>query len=169
MPFLQIHTARIVSAEAKRALGVALATAYGEIMQTSRLIVNVGFVAYGAGDLVRYDGSNGAPREMTIVSADVRAGRTPAQHETLGRALAAICAGALGVAEERVAVYLTEHAGAHIYRDGGRAPDWSAEEAAGPQIQSPRYRVRFAMHSVLTIRLNDAVKDSAVRFRRVPD
>jgi phenylpyruvate tautomerase PptA (4-oxalocrotonate tautomerase family) len=139
VPFLQVHTARKLSTDVKRALGTALASAYGELMQTSRLIVNVGFVQYGEGDLARYDGEGGAPREMAIVTVDVRAGRSAAQHETLGRTLATICAEALGIAEERVAVYITEHAGQHIYRDGGRAPDWSAAEAAREKPPASQY------------------------------
>ncbi|MDQ6941534.1 MAG: hypothetical protein M3169_03355 [Candidatus Eremiobacteraeota bacterium] len=135
MPFLQIHTTRSMSPEAKHALGAALAAAYGEIMQTSARIVNVGFVAYADGDLGRYDGPGAEPREMSIVTCDVRDGRTPAQHESLGRTIVALCAVALRVGEERIAVYLTEHASQQIYRDGGRAPAWSPAEAsssAGP-------------------------------------
>ena len=132
MPFLQIHTSRSIPPESKHALGAALAGAYGEIMQTSARIVNVGFVAYAGGDLGRYEASGGEPREMAIVTCDVRDGRTPAQHESLGRAIVALCAAALGLGEDRIAVYLTEHASPQIYRDGGRAPAWSPAEAGGP-------------------------------------
>jgi phenylpyruvate tautomerase PptA (4-oxalocrotonate tautomerase family) len=132
VPFLQIHTSRAVSPEAKHALGAALAAAYGEIMQTSARIVNVGFVAYAAGELGRYDAAGDEPREMAVVTCDVRDGRTPAQHESLGRAVTALCAAALGLAEDRIAVYLTEHASAQIYRDGGRAPAWSPSETTAP-------------------------------------
>ena len=132
VPFLQIHTTRTTSPDTKHALGAALADAYGEIMQTSARIVNVGFVAYAAGDLGRYDAPGGVPREMVIVTCDVRDGRTPAQHESLGRTIVALCAASLGVAEDRIAVYLTEHASQHIYRDGGPAPAWSAAEASSP-------------------------------------
>jgi|GEM_PF-1124389 len=129
MPFLQVHTTRTMSPEAKHALGAALAAAYGEIMQTSARIVNIGFVAYADGDLARYDADGGAPREMAIVTCDVRDGRTPAQHESLGRTITALCAAAIGLTEDRIAVYLTEHASQQIYRDGGRAPAWSPAEA----------------------------------------
>jgi phenylpyruvate tautomerase PptA (4-oxalocrotonate tautomerase family) len=132
VPFLQIHTTRSISPDAKHALGAALAAAYGDIMQTSARIVNVGFVAYAPGDLGRYDGSGGEPREMAIITCDVRDGRAPAQHESLGRTITALCAAALGIGEDRVAVYLTEHASPQIYRDGGRAPAWSAAEASSP-------------------------------------
>jgi phenylpyruvate tautomerase PptA (4-oxalocrotonate tautomerase family) len=132
MPFLQVHTTRSMSPEVKHALGAALAGAYGEIMQTSARIVNVGFVAYAQGDLGRYDASGGEPREMAIVTCDVRDGRTPAQHESLGRTIVALSATALGLAEERIAVYLTEHASRQIYRDGGCAPEWSPAEAGDP-------------------------------------
>ena len=132
MPFVQIHTSRSISPDAKHALGAALATAYGETMQTSARIVNVGFVAYAAGDLGRYDASGDEPREMAVVTCDVRDGRTPAQHESLGRTMTALCAAALGLGEDRIAVYLTEHASTQIYRDGGRAPAWSSMEASTP-------------------------------------
>jgi hypothetical protein len=118
--------------EAKHALGAALAAAYGEVMQTSARIVNVGFVAYADGDLGRYDAAGAEPREMAIVTCDVRDGRTPAQHESLGRIIVALCAAALGMSEDRIAVYLTEHASQQIYRDGGRAPQWSPAEAGSP-------------------------------------
>lgn len=129
MPFLQIHTTRTISPDARHALGAALAAAYGDVMQTSARIVNVGFVAYAPGDLARYDAAGDEPREMAVVTCDVRDGRTPAQHESLGRTVTALCAAALGLAEERIAVYLTEHASQQIYRDGGRAPAWSPAEA----------------------------------------
>jgi phenylpyruvate tautomerase PptA (4-oxalocrotonate tautomerase family) len=129
MPFVQVHTSRVISADARRALGLALANAYGEYMQTSHRIVNVGFAHYDEGDLARYDASGDAPREMTVVTCDVRAGRPPEMHEALGRALTAACARELGIPEARVAVYITEHPAHQIYRDGGRAPEWSPAEA----------------------------------------
>jgi phenylpyruvate tautomerase PptA (4-oxalocrotonate tautomerase family) len=129
MPFLQIHSSRVLEPAARRRLGYALTNAYGEYMQTDPKIVNVGFVHYAEGDLARYDAPDREPREMTVVTGDIRAGRTPGQHEALGRAITALCAAALGVAEARVAVYLTEHDAAQIYRDGGPAPHWSAAEA----------------------------------------
>src|ERR1700682_5595297 len=125
MPFLQVHTSRDVAPATKRALGKALAAAYGETMQTTRHIVNVGFVRYAEGDLARYDGPDDEPREMTVITCDGRDGRTPDRHESLGRALASACAQALGIAEARIAVYITEHPSYQIYRDGGRAPEWS--------------------------------------------
>jgi phenylpyruvate tautomerase PptA (4-oxalocrotonate tautomerase family) len=130
MPFVQVHTSVVISADARNALGLALANAYGEYMQTSHRIVNVGFVHYAPGDLARYDASGDAPREMTVVTCNVRAGRSPEMHEALGRALTSACARELGVSEARVAVYITEHPAHQIYRDGGRAPEWSPSEAS---------------------------------------
>jgi len=132
MPFVQIHTSRAVSPATRRALGGTLARAYAEHMQTDSRIVNVGFVHYAEGEPARYDGTDEAPREMVIVTADVRAGREAAHQAAIGRAFTTACAQALGVAEERVAVYLTEHASHQIYRDGGTAPAWSPAEAAKP-------------------------------------
>ena len=130
MPFVQIHTSRAVPAEGKRALGFALATAYAEHMQTSHRIVNVGFVRYDDGDIARFDAAGDGAREMAVVTCDVRAGRSPEAHEALGRAITAACARALTLPEDRIAVYITEHPSHHIYRDGGRAPEWSPSEAA---------------------------------------
>jgi phenylpyruvate tautomerase PptA (4-oxalocrotonate tautomerase family) len=128
MPFVQIHTSRPFSEATRATLGRALADAYGEHMQTSSRIVNVGFVHYAAGELARYDADDGSAREMTIVTCAVRVGRTPAMLEALARAISAACARELGIAEARVAVYLNEHPAYTIYRDGGRAPDWSPAE-----------------------------------------
>jgi phenylpyruvate tautomerase PptA (4-oxalocrotonate tautomerase family) len=133
MPFVQVHTSRPVSLQARDALGRALAAAYGEHMRTTHRIVNVGFVHYAAGDLVRFDADDDGPREMTIVTCGVRVGRTPEMLEALGRAITAACARELGIEPTRVAVYLTEHPAYTIYRDGGRAPDWSAAESGGPR------------------------------------
>ena len=132
MPFVQVHTSRALSGEARRNLGLALARVYGEAMQTSHRIVNVGFVYYAEGDLARYDAAEDAPSEMTIVTCDVRAGRSPTVQEALARAIAAACARGLDISEARVAVYLSEHPAYQIYRDGGRAPDWSPSEAVRP-------------------------------------
>lgn len=129
MPFVQVHTAQPVSPAIRRALGSALARAYAECMQTSHRIVNVGFLQYAEGALARYDGSGDAPREMTVVTCDVRAGRPPEMHEQLGRAITVAVSRELGVPEARIAVYITEHAAHHIYRDGGPAPEWSPQEA----------------------------------------
>ncbi len=137
MPFVQVHTSRTLSAEAKRALGFALAKTYGEHMQTSHRIVNVGFVHYLDGDLARFDAEDDAAREMTVVTCDIRAGRAPQQQEALGRAITAACSHALALPEARIAVYITEHPGYEIYRDGGRAPDWSPSETAEASPPSP--------------------------------
>ncbi len=135
MPFVQVHTSRTVVPDVRRSLGLALAKIYGECMQTSHRIVNVGFVHYAEGDLARYDASGDDPREMTIVTCDVRAGRTPETQEQLGRAITSACSHAFGIPEARIAVYLSEHAGYQIYRDGGRAPDWSPAEGATTEIR----------------------------------
>ena len=129
MPFVQIHTSREASGETRRRLGFALAQAYGDCMQTDHRIVNVAFTAYAPEDLVRYDAAGGGAQEMTIVTCDIRAGRPPEMQTNLGRTITAICSRELGIAEARIAVYLTEHAAVQIYRDGGTAPDWSAAEA----------------------------------------
>ncbi|HMD02083.1 MAG TPA: hypothetical protein VKG44_03860 [Candidatus Baltobacteraceae bacterium] len=130
MPFVQVHTSRAVSAATRAKLGLALAKTYGESMQTNHRIVNVGFVHYAQGDLARYDSSADGAREMTIVTCEIRAGRAPALLEQLGREITALCARELGVPAARIAVYINEYAGHQIYRDGGRAPDWSATENA---------------------------------------
>jgi phenylpyruvate tautomerase PptA (4-oxalocrotonate tautomerase family) len=130
MPFVQVHTSRVVASAARRALGLELAKTYGEFMQTQHRIVNLGFVHYEEGDLARYDASDDGAQEMTIVTCEIRTGRTPEMQEALGRAITAVCARGLGLPEARIAVYLNEHAAYQIYRDGGRAPEWSGAEAA---------------------------------------
>lgn len=132
MPFVQVHTSREVSPAVRRTLGFALANAYGEHMQTSLRIVNIGFVHYAEGELVRYDAANDEPQAMTIVTCEVRTGRSPEMLESLGRAITEACSRELGVSPARIAVYLSEHEPAQIFRDGGRAPDWSPAERATP-------------------------------------
>ena len=90
--------------------------------------MNVAFHHYQDGDIVRYDAENDEPKKMTIVTCDVRAGRSAAMLESLGHAITVLCSQELGVEESRVAVYISEHAAAQIYRDGGRAPAWSPSE-----------------------------------------
>ena len=128
MPFLQIHTSRKLSFDERGRFGAALAQAYGEYMSTDSRIVNVGFVPYEDGSPARYDAAAEASREMLIVTCDVRSGRAADVLERFGRALTALCAGAYNISELQVAVYITEHHAHEIYRDGGRAPDWSASE-----------------------------------------
>jgi phenylpyruvate tautomerase PptA (4-oxalocrotonate tautomerase family) len=130
MPFVQVHSARQISAASRQTLGLALARAYGEQMQTNYRIVNVGFLAYPEGGLARYDAAEDEAQEMTVVTCDVRAGRTPDLEENLGRAITDACARELGVPEARIAVYISEHESYQIYRDGGRAPAWSPAESA---------------------------------------
>lgn len=132
MPFVQIHTSRVVSPAVRRSLGFALAKTYAEHMQTNHRIVNVGFTLYPPGDLARYDASAEEPSEMTIVTCDVRAGRTAEAQERLGRAITVACSRELGAPAAQIAVYLSEHDAHQIYRDGGRAPDWSAAEGVAP-------------------------------------
>lgn len=128
MPFVQVNTSRRLTAGVRDTLGFALARAYAEAMQTNHRIVNVGFKHFGDGELVRYDAGENAPQEMTVVTCDVRAGRSPEMLESLGRAITAACARELGTDALRVAVYMNEHPSYQIYRDGGRAPDWSPAE-----------------------------------------
>jgi hypothetical protein len=130
MPFVQVHTSRAASPEIRHRLGFALANAYAEHMLISHRIVNVGFLTYGDEGLVRYDGPENAPQEMTVVTCEIRTGRPPEMLESAGRAIMAACARELGITEARVVVYFSEHAGQQIYRDGGRAPDWSPAERA---------------------------------------
>jgi phenylpyruvate tautomerase PptA (4-oxalocrotonate tautomerase family) len=130
MPFVQVHTAGPVAPETMRSLGQTLANVYGTCMQTNARIVNVGFLPHAEGALARYDAADGAPQAMTIVTCDVRSGRSPEMLEALGRTITEACARELGLPEARIAVYISEHAAHEIYRDGGRAPAWSPAEAA---------------------------------------
>ncbi len=132
MPFVTVHTSRRPEESVRRALGAGLAKAYGENMQTTHRIVNVGFLFYEPGDIARYDAAGDAAQEMTVVTCDVREGRTPEAIEALGRAFTALCAEHLAIDPLRVAIYVNEHGAFQIYRDGGRAPDWSAGEETGP-------------------------------------
>jgi phenylpyruvate tautomerase PptA (4-oxalocrotonate tautomerase family) len=128
MPFVQIHTAREISADKIARAGVALANAYARCMQTNSRIVNVGFSRYEAGSLARFD-AEGGPKEMLILTCDVRRGRSPDILEAFGKELTALCAREFGIGEAQVAVYITEHDTHEIYRDGGRAPHWSEAES----------------------------------------
>lgn len=128
MPFVHVHTSRVVSPAVRRALGLALAKAYAEHMQTQHRIVNVGFAQYAEGDLARFDAADDQAQEMTVVTCEIRVGRTAEMQEGLGRAITALCSRELGIPEARIAVYLSEHAPYQIYRDGGRAPEWSPAE-----------------------------------------
>jgi phenylpyruvate tautomerase PptA (4-oxalocrotonate tautomerase family) len=129
MPFVIVNTSRRPEASVRRALGTDLAKAYGEHMQTTHRIVNVGFSFYEADDIARYDAAGDAAREMTVLTCDVRAGRSPEAIESLGRAFTELCAHHLSIDPLRVAVYVNEHPAYQIHRDGGRAPEWSADEA----------------------------------------
>ena len=132
MPFVTVHTSRRPDAAARRKLGVALAKAYGEYMQTTHRIVNVAFSMYEPGDVARYDAAGEEAQEMTVVTCDIRAGRTAEAMEGLGRAFTALCVEHLAIDPLRVAIYVNEHAAYQIYRDGGRAPDWSLDEGRAP-------------------------------------
>jgi phenylpyruvate tautomerase PptA (4-oxalocrotonate tautomerase family) len=129
MPFVQIHTSRVLAPVDRRAFGLAVARIYGACMSADKNIVNVAFAQYEQNDIARYDADGDTAQEMTIVTCDIRAGRSVDVQEELGRRLTAACAEHLGISEARVAVYLNEHPAHEIYRDGGRAPDWSPAEA----------------------------------------
>jgi phenylpyruvate tautomerase PptA (4-oxalocrotonate tautomerase family) len=133
MPFIQVHSCRAVSPAVRSKLGFELAGLYASAMQTDHRIVNVGFSTYPPGGLARYGESDEDASEMTILTCDVRSGRTPEAIEAFGSALTALVAKALDVPEARVAVYVTQHDAHEIYRDGGRAPDWSAAEQRTPE------------------------------------
>lgn len=128
MPFVHVHTSRRAESAVRRELGAALAKAYGKHMETTHRIVNVAFSFYEADDLARYDAADDSAQEMTVVTCDIRVGRTPDAIESLGRALTDLCSEHLQIESLRIAVYVNEHPAYQIYRDGGRAPDWSPEE-----------------------------------------
>jgi phenylpyruvate tautomerase PptA (4-oxalocrotonate tautomerase family) len=131
MPFVTVHTSRRQEVAVRRMLGAGLAKAYGEHMQTTHRIVNVAFSFYEPDDVARYDAAGDAAQEMTVVTCDVRVGRTPEAVEALGRAFTALCAEHLAVDPLRVAIYVNEHPAYQIYRDSARAPEWSADESNG--------------------------------------
>lgn len=130
MPFVTVHTSHRPATAVRLALGAGLAKAYGEHMQTTHRIVNVAFSFYEPGDVARYDAAGDAANDMTVVTCHVRAGRAPDALEALGRAFTALCADHLAIDPLRVAIYVSEHSAYQIYRDGGRAPEWSADERA---------------------------------------
>lgn len=78
---------------------------------------------------MRFDAAAGSAQEMTIVTCDVRSGRSPEMIEELVREISTIMSRELDVSEARIAIYVTEHATSQFFRDGSRAPDWSPSEA----------------------------------------
>ena len=131
MPYIHIDCETAPYGNAKRELALAVGHIYAREMQIDARIVNIAFRELGSGNIVRLDGESDSPRPITIVSCDVRRGRTSDQRTALGRALAAACARALGTTDDRVIVYITEHEASEIYRDGGAAPEWRNDE--GPR------------------------------------
>jgi phenylpyruvate tautomerase PptA (4-oxalocrotonate tautomerase family) len=134
VPFVHVHTSRRPELAKRREFGAKLAKAYGEHMETTHRIVNVAFSFYNLGDIARYDAAGDAAHEMTVVMCAIRAGRAPDAIEALGRAFTSLCAEYLLIDPLRVAVYVNEHPAYQIYRDGGRAPDWSADERSGGSL-----------------------------------
>ena len=98
MPFVQIHTSRVLAPEKRRAFGLVVARLYGSCMATDKNIVNVSFAHYDADDIARYDADGDTAHEMTIVTCDIRAGRSVDVQEELGRRLTAACVEHLGIA-----------------------------------------------------------------------
>ena len=133
MPFLHFDLPARYPAEVKRALAARLGALYAEIMQTSPSIVKVGFRELGEENLFRCGAPDGGVEPVVVGQCDIRRGRPVEQRAALAAAIVAACSEALGVDASAIELEFTQHAGDEMYRRGGFAGDWTADEAAGAE------------------------------------
>jgi phenylpyruvate tautomerase PptA (4-oxalocrotonate tautomerase family) len=131
MPYLHLDLPGRYPAEVKRALAARLGALYAEIMETSPSIVKVGFRELGAENLFRCGAPGGGVEPVIVGQCDIRRGRRAEQRAALAAAIVAACSEALGVDPSAIELEFTQHAGDEMYRRGGFAREWSADEASG--------------------------------------
>jgi len=133
MPYLHFDLPGRYPVEVKRTLAARLGALYAEIMETSSSIVKVGFRELGAENLFRCGAPGGGVEPVIVGHCDIRRGRPTEQRARLAAAIVAACAEAFGVDASAIELEFTQHAGDEMYRRGGFAGDWTADEAAGAE------------------------------------
>ena len=129
MPYIQVDLPARYPAEVKRALAAEVGELFAREMRTTTAAVNVGFRELGADNLHRWRGGSLEP--VALIHCDVRRGRPAEQREGFARALVEAAAARLDWPVEGFVVEFTQHAGDEMFRDGGFAPEWGAEEEGG--------------------------------------
>lgn len=132
MPYLQLDVNGTHPAATKQRLARRMCESYARMMQVDIRRISVAIRECGDGAVWRIpDGPGGDPVPVSVLMLDIRRGRPPEQRMELARHLIELCVAELGLAEDRLNVEFTQHAGDEMYHPtlGGFSPEWSEGEA----------------------------------------
>jgi phenylpyruvate tautomerase PptA (4-oxalocrotonate tautomerase family) len=128
MPYVHLDLPLAVHAGDRARIAGRLARLYAEVMQTSRRRPTIGFRELGEHGVLRL-GADGEVEPVVLVQCDIRRGRSAAQREQLGAAIAAVLDEELGWPPSHTIVEFTQHAGDEFWRAAGLSEDWAPGEA----------------------------------------
>lgn len=127
MPYLQLDVSGPYPASVKQRLSERLCATYARVMNADVHRITVAIRELGEGGLWRI--VDGEPAPVSMLTCDVRRGRSAEQRLEVAEALCRDCVEVLGLRADRLNVAFTQHAGDEMYHPalGGYSPEWSDE------------------------------------------
>jgi phenylpyruvate tautomerase PptA (4-oxalocrotonate tautomerase family) len=128
MPYLQLDVNGHYLPEKKALLARALCETYSKIMNVDISRISVAIRDFGEGSVWRM--GDGEPVPASVLTCDIRQGRSAELRMAVAKALSSDCAKILGLRKEKLNVVFTQHAGDEMYHPafGGWSPEWSSEK-----------------------------------------
>jgi phenylpyruvate tautomerase PptA (4-oxalocrotonate tautomerase family) len=127
VPYLQLDLPFAVPSAQRTGFADRLARLYAETMETDPRRVVVAFRELG--ELGVLGTTDDGPQPAVVVHCDIRRGRPAEVRARLAERLCALVEEATGWPAGAVVVYVTQHPGEEIFRDGRLLDDWSPAEA----------------------------------------
>lgn len=129
MPYLQLDVNGRYPADQKKALARKLCESYVALMKVDIRRISIAIRECGDGSIWRT--IDGELTPVSVLTCDIRQGRSPELRLALAKQLINDCVEMLGLREDRLNVEFTQHTGDEMVHPtlGGYSPEWSADES----------------------------------------
>jgi hypothetical protein len=133
VPYLQLDLCGHYPVELKRRLARKMSESYADMMQVDIRRISIAIRELGDGGVWRTISAGREPEPASVLMLDIRRGRSAEHRMEVARVLCRDCIELLGLAEDRLNVEFTQHAGDEMYHPalGGFSPEWSSSEGSG--------------------------------------
>ncbi len=130
MPYLQLDVNGRYTVADKQLLAAKMSETYARMMSVDVRRISIAIRELGDGSVWRITEAGNDPVPVSMMMLDVRRGRPAELRMEMAKALCKHCVEILGVAENRLNVEFTQHAGDEMYHPslGGYSPEWEPGE-----------------------------------------
>jgi 5-carboxymethyl-2-hydroxymuconate isomerase len=132
MPYLQLDVNDRYCVADKQLLAATMSKTYAKLMSVDIRRISVAIRELGDGGVWRIVEVGTEPVPVSVLTLDIRQGRSPELRMEVAKALCSHCVEILALREDRLNVEFTQHTGDEMYHPalGGYSPEWQPDEVS---------------------------------------